>query len=500
MHFSEAVCIFISSGIFIIRHSGRFASRVARVWNERMVALRLAIAIALRLLAAAQADIDFDDDWELPPVSVAVDAAAAQPTRGPSPSSTGELRFAAAAGGAAEGADTLEGGAQPLLWALCAIGILIVGLAGAARIRGAPPAASGLPHASRSGPRLVPQDEQADDACDEQGHDSSRPLHNTTRRPVPVPDEKADDACDERGNASSSPSTNAPRRPEPARQSPSTNVGAIPASPGGAGNTERGNRAASLQARGACASADGQDDDDDDVQITHVSHANEGRHPSPEQAASQQACCVCGGTRELDMLECFRCDLAAHSCCYYQRGSTAEGDAIAAGDQWECNDCAPQWRPRAEREMPASALHPVEWAQRAAATGVPGGYLPAAAPRHPVVAGGGGWGGSSVAQPRQPSDAPPPPGSCEKQRAGCTGLKAAGGARENSLPSDETASTSSLTSFPPSSASSSPPPAEDYGAPSPPGGAQGLGKRKRSTPKRYEHAAPATLTPGQLEP
>ena len=92
-------------------------------------------------------------------------------------------------------------------------------------------------------------------------------------------------------------------------------------------------------------------DDDGYVQITHTS--NEGKPPSP--AAQKQACCVCGGTRELDMLECCKCDLAAHSCCYYQRGSQAEGDAISAGDEWECEDCGgwPQWRPPADPGAPA---------------------------------------------------------------------------------------------------------------------------------------------------
>ena len=51
------------------------------------------------------------------------------------------------------------------------------------------------------------------------------------------------------------------------------------------------------------------------------------------------ACCVCGGTREEDMLECIRCNRPAHSCCYYQPGSKAEGDSISAGDEWECEDC-----------------------------------------------------------------------------------------------------------------------------------------------------------------
>jgi hypothetical protein len=133
-------------------------------------------------------------------------------------------------------------------------------------------------------------------------------------------------------------------------------------------------------------------DGDDDVQITYTSQANEGKPPS--SAAQEQACCVCGGTREEDMLECIRCNLAAHSCCYYQRGSKAEGDAISAGDEWECEDCGDwlQWRPPADSGAPAP--RPAEWAQTAVATGVPRGCLPAAAPRHPVVAGGrGGWGG-----------------------------------------------------------------------------------------------------------
>ena len=52
-------------------------------------------------------------------------------------------------------------------------------------------------------------------------------------------------------------------------------------------------------------------DGDNDVQITHTSPANGGKPPSP--VTQKQACCVCGGTREEDMLECIRCYRPAHS-------------------------------------------------------------------------------------------------------------------------------------------------------------------------------------------
>ena len=136
-------------------------------------------------------------------------------------------------------------------------------------------------------------------------------------------------------------------------------------------------------------------DGDNDVQITHTSPANGGKPPSP--VTQKQACCVCGGTREEDMLECIRCNRPAHSCCYYQPGSKAEGDSISAGDEWECEDCGgwPQWRPTADPGAPAP--RPAGRAQTAAATAVSRGCFPAAAPRHPVVAEEGvGWGGISV--------------------------------------------------------------------------------------------------------
>ena len=77
---------------------------------------------------------------------------------------------------------------------------------------------------------------------------------------------------------------------------------------------------------------------DKDIEITHTSHAMDGKEALDEDD-DWDPCIVCGSTQEEGMMVCRKCNLSAHSWCYYRKGSKAEGDSISLGDAWSCGSC-----------------------------------------------------------------------------------------------------------------------------------------------------------------
>jgi DNA excision repair protein ERCC-5 len=96
-------------------------------------------------------------------------------------------------------------------------------------------------------------------------------------------------------------------------------------------------------------------DSDSDLEITHTSHAKDGKTAAELQERDNDChtCCVCSDADNDGMLLCCKCGLSAHSWCYYKKGSKDEGDSISLCDAWICGSCGgpPKWeRERAAHE------------------------------------------------------------------------------------------------------------------------------------------------------